>query len=322
MRQLNPLIVIPGDQPPQLQGSPHLDRLKARGEVVLYTDLPGDDETKVARAGGAVCLINSRSSLKWPGAVLRRLPNLKMISTCGTGTDAIDLAVARELGIVVSNIPGRTAPIVAEHALGLMLAVAKRAWFQTNELKSGRWTGGTHTYLRGKTLGLLGAGAIAGEVARLARAIGMRVQSWTFNPAPERAERLGLEFVGFEELLRTSDVVSVHVKLTDQSRELIGAREFAWMKRGAHFINTARGAIVNHRALVAALQSGHLDGAGVDVFEVEPLPANDPILACAQVVLTPHNADQTPEGMEILNGGAVENVIAFLEGRPQNVVLI
>ena len=132
------LIVIPGDHPPQLQGSPHLDRLKAFGQVTLYPDIPADDETKVERAKDATCLINSRSSLKWPGTVLRRLPKLKMISTCGIGTDAIDLNTAREMGIVVCNIPGLTAPVVAEHALGLMMAVAKRAWFQTNELKSGR----------------------------------------------------------------------------------------------------------------------------------------------------------------------------------------
>jgi phosphoglycerate dehydrogenase-like enzyme len=314
------LIVIPGDQPPQLQGSPHLERLKQFGEVVLYSDLPCDDDTKVERAQDAVCLINSRSSLKWPGSVLRRLRHLKMISTCGIGTDAIDLAAARERGIVVSNIPGRTAPIVAEHALGLMLAVAKRAWFQTNELKSGRWTGGNNLYLHGKTLGLLGAGAIAAECARLGKAIGMHVQAWTFHPSPERAQQLGVEFVEFEELLRTSDVISIHLKLTEQSRYLIGARQLTLMKRGAHLVNTARGAIVDHSALVVALNSGQLGGAGIDVFESEPLPAGDPLLACKEVVLTPHNADQTPEGMEILNGGAVDNVIAFLEGRPRNVV--
>src|SRR5271166_3921913 len=188
-------IVIPGDDPPQLQGSPHLERLKSHGEVILHVDRPETDEEKVRRARNAVCLINSRGAVKWPGEVLRRLPRLKMISGCGIGTDAIDLETARELGIVVCNLPGQTAPIVAEHALGLMLAVARRAWFQTNELKSGRWTSQDNVYLRGKTLGLVGAGSIAAELARLAKAIGMEVLAWTFHPTPERAATLGVTFV-------------------------------------------------------------------------------------------------------------------------------
>src|SRR5262245_14372254 len=314
-------IVIPGDDPPQLQGSPHLERLKSHGEVVLHTDRPPTAEDKVRRAGDAVCLINSRGAVKWPGEVLRRLPRLKMITVCGIGTDAIDLEAARGLGITVCNLPGQTAPIVAEHALGLMLAVAKRAWFQTNELKSGRWTARDNVYLRGKTLGLVGAGSVAAEMARLGQAIGMGVLAWTFHPSPERAARLGVTFVSLEELLARSNVVSLHVKLTGESRGLIGAKEVRRMKRGALLINTARGPVVQSGALVEALNSGQLGGAGIDVFDDEPVPAGHPLLACEQVVLTPHNADQTPEGMELLNAGGVDNVIAFLQGRPRNRVV-
>jgi phosphoglycerate dehydrogenase-like enzyme len=314
-------IVIPGDDPPQLQGSPHLERLKNHGEVILHVDRPSTVEAKVRRAGNAVCLINSRGAVKWPGEVLRRLPRLKMISVCGIGTDAIDLETAKELGIVVCNLPGQTAPIVAEHALGLLLALAKRAWFQTSELKSGRWTALDNVFLRGKTLGLVGAGSIAAELARLGKAIGMAVLAWTFHPTPERAARLGVTFVSLEELMSRSDVVSVHVKLTNESRGLIGVKQIRWMKRGAMLINTARGPIVDSKALVDALNSGHLGGAGIDVFDAEPIPADDPLLACQQVVLTPHNADQTPEGMELLNAGVVDNVIAFLQGHSRNRVV-
>src|SRR5436190_13297343 len=176
MRPTPITIVIPGDDPPQLQGSPHLERLRPHGTVVLHADRPTSSEEKLRRARDAVCLINSRGAVKWPGDLLRQLPHLRMISVCGIGTDAIDLEVAREKDIVVCNLPGRTAAIVAEHAFGLMFAVAKRAWFQTNELKQGRWTRGDNVYLHGKTLGLIGAGAIAAEMARLARAIGMRVK--------------------------------------------------------------------------------------------------------------------------------------------------
>jgi phosphoglycerate dehydrogenase-like enzyme len=315
------IIVIPGDDPPQLQGSPHLQRLRAHGEVILHTDRPATAEEKIRRAHRAVCLINSRGAVKWPGEVLRQLPGLKLIATCGIGTDSIDLEAARALGIAVCNIPGRTAPLVAEHALALMLAAARRAWFQTDAVKRGRWLGMDNVYLRGKTLGLLGAGNIAAELARLGRALGMDVQAWTFHPSEERAARLGVRFVGLDDLLRTSDVVSVHVQLTAQTRGLLGRREFALMKPGALFVNTARGAVVDSAALAAALNSGHLAGAGIDVYEVEPPPPDHPLLACQQIILTPHNADQTPEGMDILNGGVVDNVIAFLEGRPQNRVV-
>jgi phosphoglycerate dehydrogenase-like enzyme len=314
-------IVIPGDDPPQLQGSPHLERLKSHGKVVLHADRPATDDDKVRRVEGAVCLINSRSAVKWPGDVLRRLPRLKMIGVCGIGTDAIDVEAAKELGIMVCNLPGQTAPIVAEHALGLMLALAKRAWFQTSELKAGRWTSRDNVFLRGKTLGLVGAGHIAAETARLGKAIGMEVLAWTFHPTPERAARLGVTFVPLDELLSRSDVVSLHVKLTRESRGLIGAQQIQQMKRGALLVNTARGPVVDTKALVDALHSGHLDGAGIDVFDAEPMDVDDPLLTCEQVVLTPHNADQTPEGMEMLNAGVVDNVIAFLKGQPRNCVV-
>lgn len=315
-----PIIAIPGDDPPQLQGSPHLDRLRERGEVLLFSDRPSTLEEKVRRARDARCLINSRSAVKWHADALEQLPQLKMMTVCGIGTDAIDLEFCRSRGIVVCNLPGRTAPIVAEHALGLMFAVAKRAWFQTNEIKSGRWGGPLNFTLCGKTIGLVGAGHIGAEMARLCQALGMYVIAWTFNPSSAREQQLGLKFVALDELLRGSDVVSVHLKLTDDSRRLLGARELSLMKPGALLINTARGAIVDANALVQALNSGHLGGAGLDVFDGEPIPSDHPLLACEQVVLTPHNADQTPEGMDLLNSGVVDNVIAFLDGRPQNVV--
>jgi len=315
------LIVIPGDDPPQVQGSPHLERLKAHGELILHSDRPATADEKVRRAGNAVCLINSRGAVKWPGDVLRRLPRLKMITVCGIGTDAIDLEAAKDLGVVVCNLPGQTAPVVAEHALALMLAVARRAWFHTNELKSGRWTSHDNVYLRGKTLGVVGTGAIGSAMARLGAAIGMDVVAWTFAPTAARSAALGLRYVPLDELLRTADVVSLHVRLTPESRGLLGPRELALMKPGAILVNTARGPVVDTEALVAALHAGRLGGAALDVFDTEPLPPGHPLLGCQQVVLTPHNADQTPEGMDLLNAGVVDNVIAFLEGRPQNVVV-
>jgi phosphoglycerate dehydrogenase-like enzyme len=315
-----PLIAIPGDDPPQLQESPHLERLRAHGEVAIYLDRPSDDTEKLRRVGDATCLINSRGAVKWPGMLLKQLPALRMITVCGIGTDSIDLDTALTLGIVVCNVPGKTAPIVAEHALALLLAVARRTAYQTQLIRRGGWRTADNIYLRGKTLGVVGAGPIGAAMIRLGLAIGMHVQAWTFHPTPERAADLGVPFVPLDDLLRTSDAVSLHVKLTDATRGLIGRRELGLMKPGALLINTARGAAVDTMALADALNAGRLGGAGIDVYEVEPVQAGHPLLSCEQVVLTPHVADQNPEGMEFLNQGAVDNVIAFLEGRIQNRV--
>ena len=315
-------IVVPGDDPVQIAGSPHLERLAPYGDVVIYDTRPESSEEKVARVEGAQVIINSRGVVTWREEELRKLPALKMITTCSIGTDMIDLALAKELGIVVSNQPGRTAPVVAEHMFGLMFALAKRAYFQTAELKAGRWTRRMNIMLQKKTLGIVGTGAIGAEMARLGRAIGMDVVAWTFNPSDERAAELGVRFVELDELLRLSDVVSLHVKLTPDSHHLIGADELAKMREGALLLNGARGDVLDIDALYSALQAGHLAGAGLDVFPQEPLPVDHPILECEQVALTPHAADQTPEGVDLLNEGAVENIIAFLEGKTQNNVAI
>jgi D-3-phosphoglycerate dehydrogenase len=315
-----PRVVIPADTPPQIADSPRLDCLRPRVTLRVYSDFPASAAEQVARVREAEILINSRGRLTWSGELLDQLPNLRMITTCSIGVDSIDVAAAARRGIVVSNVPGRTAEVVAEHALALMLAVARRVAHTTTELKAGHWRGGSNTLLRGKLLGVAGTGSIGREMIRLGQAIGMRVQAWTFHPSAERAAQLGVPFVGLEELLATSDAVSLHVKLTNDSFHLLSERELRLMKPGSFLVNTARGAIVDTDALVEALRSGHLGGAALDVFESEPLPADHPLLGCEQVVLTPHSADQNPEGIDLLNAGAVENVLAFLDGKPQNVV--
>lgn len=313
-------IVIPGDEPIQLDGSPHLDRLHSFGRVSLYRDRPETNEEKIRRCSDADVLINSRGSVKWPREVLEKLPKLKLISLCGIGTDCIDLDAATELGIRVCNIPGRTAGLVAEHAMAMLFGCARQLVQHTGEMKTGHWIRRDLTFLRGKTLGVLGTGAIGLEMLRLGRAVGMRTIAWSFHPRAELAANWGFEYVERDELFSNSNAISIHVRLTEESRHLIGRREFDLMKQGVFLINTARGAIVDTMAMVEALNSGKLGGAGLDVFDQEPMPDDHPLLKCQQVILTPHVADQTPEGMDILNGGAVDNVLAFLAGTPQNVV--
>jgi phosphoglycerate dehydrogenase-like enzyme len=313
-------IVAPGDDPPQVQGSAQMRRLEPYGELTVYTERPNSFEEKVRRAFEADVILNSRGAVTWDAEALRKLPRLRMITTCGVGTDSIDLETASDLGIVVSNQPGRTAPVVAEHMIGLLFAAAKRAHYQTAQIKAGNWGRMDNVFLRGKTLGIVGTGNIGAEMARIASALGMEVIAWTFNPSRERAEKIGVRYVELEDLLGQSDAVSLHVALTDDTRGMIGAREFALMKDGAIFVNGGRGPLVDELALADALNSGKLHGAALDVFEQEPPPADHPLLKCEQVVFTPHMADMTPEGVEMLNEGAVDNIIAFLEGRPQNVV--
>ena len=313
-------IVVPGDDPPQIQGSPHLTRLDGLAEVVLHTDRPADTTEKIARAQGARVIMNTRGAVSWGEEEFSQLPELEFITSCSIGTDMFDLEAARRHNVMISNQPGRTAPVVAEHMFALMFAVARRTSFMTAEMKAGRWPRIDLTMLQGKTLGIMGTGAIGAEMARLGRAIGMEVIAWTYNPSPERAAELGVTFKSFEEVLSESDAVSIHVKLTDDSRGLVGSSEIAQMKPGSMLLNGARGPIVDTNALADALNSGHLGGAGIDVFDEEPTPADHPLFSCEHVVLTPHCADMTPEGVDLLNGGAVDNTIAFLEGNPQNLV--
>ena len=310
-------IVIPGDDPAQIADSPALERLAAWGEVVVHRDRPASADEKIARVRDAEVILNSRSAITWREAEFAQLPKLGLIATCSVGTDAIDLEAARERGIVVSNQPGVNAPFVAEHMFGLMFAVAKQAAAQTAALRSGQWLLPTNVMLQGKRLGIIGTGAIGAEMARLGRAIGMEVVAWTFNPSPQRAESLGVDFVSLKELLQTSDVISVHVRLSPESTGLIGAAEIASMKATAILLNGARADVVDNAALVEALDAGRLFGAGIDVFSQEPAPADDAILACARAVLTPHAADQTPEAVVATNEAAVDNIIAFLQGNPR-----
>lgn len=310
-------IVVPGDDPPQIADSPALERLAPWGEVVVHKHRPASDEEKLARVRDAEVILNSRSAITWREGEFAQLPKLGLIATCSVGTDAIDLDAARERGIIVSNQPGVNSPFVAEHMFGLMFAVAKQAAVQTAALKEGRWLLPINAMLQRKRLGIVGTGAIGAEMARLGRAIGMEVVAWTFNPSPDRAAALGVEFLSLEDLLETSDVISLHVRLSPDSTGLIGATELARMKSTAILLNGARADVVDNAALVAALHEERLFGAGIDVFAPEPVPADDPILACERVVLTPHSADQTPEAVVATNEAAVDNIIAFLQGKPR-----
>lgn len=313
---MKPRIVIPDDAPAVMGPSAAYGRLLEWADVTYHSTLPGGDETLVERISGFPFVLNIRSSSKFTRDVLSRAPGLKLLSLWGTGTDNVDLQAASELGITVTNTPGVAAIAIAEHCLALLLAVTRRLLEIDPATRRGEWPRGQVSQIHGKTLGVIGLGAIGRQFAKIAAGVGMKVNSWTLHPKPE----LGIPHVELDELYRTSDVVSVHLRLSAQTERFVGPREFSLMKKGAIFLNTARGPIVDEVALIEALRRGHLAGAGLDVFEKEPLAAGHEISQLPNVVLTPHSAGVTPETLEAGLELSIANIRNFLEGRPANVV--
>ena len=311
-----PRIVVPDDAPPVLAPSQAWQNFADRPAVRYFDSLPGTEERLLERIAGAEVVVNIRSSTRFTARVFKKAPDMRLVSIWGTGTDNIDLDAARAHGVTVTNTPGVSATSIAEHALTLMLAVARRIPRLDAQTREGQWPRGQMMQLHGKTLGIIGLGAIGRKFARLGEGIGMRVIAWTMHPDPA----LGFTLVDRDELLRTSDVVSLHLRLSDQTRGFLGARELAMMKPTAIFVNTARGAIVDEAALIDALRSGRIAGAGLDVFETEPLGAGHALYGLENAVLTPHSAGVTAEALEAGLQMALDNVGNFLAGQPTNVV--
>jgi D-3-phosphoglycerate dehydrogenase len=315
-----PRIVIPDDYPPVMGPSNAFKMLKFRADVGYHDTLPPTPEVLLERIGDAEHVVSIRSSVPYPAEVLEALPNVKLISIWGTGTDHIDLAAAARLGITVVNTPGVSAIAMAEHALALMLAVARDIPRIDAKTKRGAWPRGFVKQLHGKTLGIIGLGAIGQQFARIARGIGMRVIAWTRHANILVAQELDLEFVPLDDLYKRSDVVSIHVRMTPETAKFVGEREFGLMKPSAIFINTARGGVVDEQALIQALESGKIAGAGLDVFETEPLPENAPITRLPNAILTPHSGGIAQEALDAGIQLAINNIFDFINGDPQNVV--
>ena len=317
-------IVIPDDYPPTYASldQPDLRRLAPYGSVELHITRAADRAELFSRLATAEAIINVRSYTALDDEAFASAPRLKLVSILGTGTDNVDLVAAKQRGITVTNTPGVGAPSVAELTLGLILAVTRGIPVSDVRVRQGTWQHVEGPELEGKTLGLLGLGAIGERVARLGRVFGMRVIAWSFAHDTARAERLGVELVDRDDVFRRADVVSVHLRNTPEVRGLVGARELALMQPGAYLINTARGALVDQEALAEALRAGRLAGAGLDVFVEEPLPPErNPFLNLANVVLTPHAGAVTREANARSRAMPVDNIIAYIEGRPQHVVV-
>jgi phosphoglycerate dehydrogenase-like enzyme len=307
------LIVIPDDAPPVLAPSDAVTQLHDY-EHRIYATLPANPRELVVRIGDADAVINIRSSTRFSADVLAECPRLRLISIWGTGTDHVDLAAAKARGITVTNTPAVSAVAVAEHTLALMFAVARQTVNIDRSVRAGEWPRAMVQQLHGKTLGVIGTGAIGRAVARLGTAIGMHVIAWSFNQHGDYS------WVPFDDLFRRADVVSVHVRQSPETLGMIRAEHFALMKPTAIFINTARGRIVVEQDLIDALQRQRIAGAGLDVFETEPLPPDSPLRLLPNVVLTPHAAGITHEATEAGLAMAIGNVLAFRAGTPAHVV--
>ncbi|HUT63735.1 MAG TPA: hydroxyacid dehydrogenase [Anaerolineae bacterium] len=313
-------IVIPDDFPPMITGSRYLEYIKPYGEVIVYNTKAEHNEELIKRCEGAWALINVRAFTKFTGELLDHLPDLKIISILGTGTDHVDLKSATEHEIVVTNTPVASTISVAEHTFALILACALHLAAGDRKLRQGEWYHREGYELGGKTLGLIGLGFIAQHVAKLGQGFGMKVVGWSRTRDEERALRCNIHLVEIDELLALSDVVSLHLRLTEETEHIIGEREFSLMHPHTILVNTARGKLIDERALINALRERKIAAAGLDVFEQEPLTPDHSLLAFDNVVLTPHVGWITYEATDRLIKMPVDNIINFYSGNPTNVV--
>jgi D-3-phosphoglycerate dehydrogenase len=318
----DPLIVVPDDFPSVFEGSAAHERARTLGEVRVYTPRGADDEAElIRRIDRAKVAINIRAHARFTEGVFAACKALRMVSIWGTGTDNIDLEAAGRRGITVTNTPGVNAFAVAEHAIALMLAVGRKIPRIDREMRQGKWPREMLSQALGKTLGVFGTGKIGARVVSIGTALGMDVLGWSARGDDAHVRALGARPATKEEVLRSADVITLHLRLTPETRAFLSRRDFALMKRTAILVNTGRGALVEREALLDALRQGRIAGAGLDVFHDEPVKPDDPILAQENVVLSPHNAGQTPE---VIRDGllrAVENVGNFLKGMPTDVVV-
>jgi len=266
-------------------------------EVVTVAGKPREELDR-ALAGAHALIV--RSETRVTADLLARAPHLRVVARAGTGVDTIDVTAATRRGIAVMNAPGANTVSAGEHALGLLLALVRRIPEAAAAMRSGGWDRKRFegTELRGKTIGVVGLGRIGAHVAQLARAFGMSVVAHDPYLLPERAAEIGVPLLSLEALLRTADVVTLHVALTDQTHHLINAERLRLMKPTAVLINTARGELVDEAALAEAVREKRIGGAAIDVFSVEPLPADSPLRALDRVLLTPHLAASTAEAQE------------------------
>jgi phosphoglycerate dehydrogenase-like enzyme len=293
--------------------------LPAGTEVTAFQDHLADEAALAARLADFDIVMALRERTPFTRSLLERLPKLKLLITAGMRNASIDMKAAAERDVVVCGTSGLPYP-TAELAWGLILSLARRIPAEDRATRGGKWQTTVGLGLNGKTLGVLGLGTLGSRVARVGRAFEMEVLAWSQNLTAERAAEVGAALTPKDELLARSDFVSIHLVLGERTRGLIGPRELGLMKRSAYLVNTSRGPIVDETALIRALEDGTIAGAGLDVFDEEPLPKDHPFRRLPNTALTPHLGYVTEETYRVFYGQALEDVKMYLSGAPLRVL--
>jgi len=303
------------------RGEPVWDAIGALGDLTVY-DRTGSGDV-LDRAAGAQILLTNKTPL--PAEAIAALPDLQYIGVLATGVNVVDLPAAKEAGVVVTNIPGYSGDAVAQHVFALLFEMTNRVAAHDRAVHDGQWAGcgdfsftlGPITELAGKTLGVIGAGDIGRRVAKIGHALGMDL---LVSSRTEKDMGVPARWTDLDGLFKRADAVTLHCPLTDQTRRMVNARRLSLMKPSAYLVNTALGPLIDETALASALNDGRIAGAALDVLRAEPPGADNPLLGAARCIITPHNAWAAREARHRLMRIAAENLRAFLEGDPVNVV--
>jgi phosphoglycerate dehydrogenase-like enzyme len=288
--------------------------LKRRAEITVFNDHISDVDALARRLEpfDVICVMRERTPIR--RELIARLPSLKLVASTAPGNAAIDVAAAEERGIRVVGTGYRSTPTI-EMTWALILASARNVVSESNSVRGGGWQVGVGEELEGKTLGVMGLGRVGGAVARIGAAFGMKLVAWSQNMTAQAAEAVGAKLVSKDKLFEQSDLLTIHLVLSDRTRGLVGARELGLMKRTARLINTSRGPIVDESALIDVLKQRNITGAVLDVFDQEPLPADHPFRSLDNVLVTPHVAYVAKDLYRTFYGDTVKNIGDWLDGR-------
>lgn len=293
--------------------------LPAGSELTIFSDHLADEDKLVARLKDFQAVVGMRERTPFPRSVLERLPELRLLITTGARNASFDTVAATELGIVVCGTGGAgegPTELTWGLIIGLLRKIPQEDWLT----RAGHWQTTVGVGLKGKTLGLIGLGHIGGLMARVGNAFDMRVIAWSQNLTAARAVECQATLVNKDTLFREADIASVHLRLSDRTRGLVGRREIELMKPTAYLVNISRGPIVEEAALIAALQQRRIAGAALDTFDVEPLPLDHPFLQLENTILAPHLGYVTEEGYRAFYAGAIEDIRSYAAGEPVRVI--
>ena len=289
-------------------------------EIKVFNKPFGSQDEAIKALQGFAVVVGMRERTPFPRKVVEALPDLKLLITTGARNNSFDMKACAERGVTVCGTGAAGSPTTGI-AFGLMLELTRRIGFENARLKAGApWQTTIGRDLEGLTLGILGLGKLGQRSAAVGKAFGMKTITWSQNLTEEKAKAAGADYVSKDDLFRNADFVTIHLVLSDRSRDLVGAKELGLMKKSAYLINTSRGPIVDEKALIAVLQSKSIAGAGLDVFDIEPLPLDHPFRKMDNVVITPHLGYVSEQNYRKYFPDIVEDIRAWLDGKPVRVI--